>query len=49
MSVEEVLKAQKERKEANKKAGSLGFYAGTSKINKSQSKKETKSKKIKES
>ena len=49
MSVEEVLKAQKERKEANRKAGSLGFYAGTSKTNKSQPKKETKSKKIKES
>ena len=43
------LKRNKKRKEANRKAGSLGFYAGTFKTNESQPKKKTKSKNIKES
>ena len=45
MTVEQVLQAQKDRKEANKKAGSFGFYAGTSKRKDS---KKSKSIKIKD-
>ena len=49
MTVEEVLQAQKDREEANRKAGNLGFYAGKKfpKKEKSRSKHKIKSEKNK--
>jgi len=49
MTVEEVLQAQKDREEANRKAGNLGFYAGKKfpKKEKSRTKQKIKSEKNK--
>ena len=49
MTVEEVLQAQKDREEANRKAGNLGFYAGKKfpKKEKSRTKQKIRSEKNK--